>query len=354
MMGQLRICDIRNPYCPYTNRTDSSDNHCFSVNVGNPGYEVIAEDHPDHDMWLATVRGIDFDVVAKHSIIPELPFFIPGVRHGSGKLFKNFTPPFVCVSLSDVISAERLLSPASLHDWFGVPGETKIILLAYGRDKLIEDLWPRKQEVLAKLATLNFSAVTAINYSIWDNQPHAERLINQKRSLLTFEDWQNLGVPAIPHTYWYGKKDIEAWVVWINKNTEVKVVAVNLQTAKLRAVWDSSLRGLEDLAAHLERPVHFLVTGPSTPDRIRQLKSILPSFTLTNGRALRAASKSQLLLVKGGGIKENYVGNYDKSDLALVNSQIYHDMMALPYARPKERSRLLHQASTTPGYSVFE
>lgn len=328
-MTQLQLCNIRNPLCPYQDRIEADDNHCFNVQVGHPGYEVIAEDHPDHDMWLASVRGIGFDVTAKSCIIPDLPLFIPGVRRGSGKLFTNFSPEFICVALGDVLSADKLQTPKSLHKKFGVPETTKIILLAYGADRLIENLWPERIQIMGRLAELGFCAVTSVNYSVWDSHPHAERLINQKRNLLTFEDWQKFEVPAIPHIYWYSRKDIEAWAIWLNENTDVKVAAVNLQTARLKKVWRSSLNGLQYLVSQLERPIHFLVTGPSTLERIRQIQEVLPSMTLTNGYALRKAAMSHQLSITSGMINYKHIGDYDKSDLAAVNTGLYEELMKL-------------------------
>lgn len=299
------------------------------MEVGHPGYEVIAEDSPNHDLWLASVRGIGLlDVIAKSANIPDLPLYMPTVPRGSGKLFTGYTPEFICVTLGDVVSTDKLLTPKDLHKKFGVPSQTKIILLAYGADRLIENLWPRRKAIFRQLTELGFSAVTSVNYSIWDNQPHAERFINIKRGLLTFEDWQEIDVPVIPHIYWYGRKDMDAWVEWFNKNRVVKVAAINLQTIKNSPrVWARAIEDLQYFTLQLQHPIHYIVTGPSIPVRIEELKKLMPKMTLTNGYAMRMAAKGFQLSISDGTTHHEHLKDYDRSDIAVINTSLYGDIM---------------------------
>lgn len=335
-MGQLQLSDIPNSHCRFSHRLDDGDNHCNGMQMGRKGYDTIAEDSPDIDTWLASVRGIGLmDVVAQRIQLPVLPDFIPTVRRGSNKLFTQYQPEYVCVLLGEVVSAVKLEVAKDLNVRFGAPLGTKFILLGYGSDQLIENLWPERKAVFSELAKLGFVGVSSVNYSIWDEHPHAERLINIKRGLLTFEDWQQIGVPAIPHIYWSGYKDLDAWVEWLDKNPTVEVAAINLQTLKSDNAWATAIEQLTYFADKLTRSVHFLVTGPQKLSRIAQVKSIFPNMTLTNGYALRMAANGQLIKTDGTKSWAEF-SDSDRSGISKSNVRLYEQYMANTIKRPKQ------------------
>jgi len=296
--------------------------------MGRDGYEVIAEDSPNIDTWLASTRGIGLlDVVAKDASIPQLPNFIPTVRRGSGKLFTQYQPEYVGVLLRDVVSPVKLEVATNLNERTGAPIGTKFILMGYGSDELIENLWPHKEAIFEQLARLDWTAVTSVNYSIWDDQPHAERLINIKRGLLTYEDWQRIGVSAIPHIYWCGRKDLDAWAEWLSKNPLVATVAINLQTLGSQESWSRAMDDLTHFVGKLDRDIHFLITGPQKLARIQQLADIVPSMTLSNGYALRMAANGQQIETDG---VETFAGysTANRSGISASNTSIYERYVA--------------------------
>lgn len=342
-MGQLQLCNVANPHCLFRHRLEEHDNHCFEMRMGRDGYEVIAEDSPNIDMWLASTRGIGLlDVVAKDVSIPRLPNFIPTVRRGSGKLFTQYRPEYVGVLLRDVVSPVKLEVAKNLNERTGAPIGTKFVLLGYGSDQLIENLWPHKKAILEQLAVLDWAAVTSVNYSIWDDQPHAERLINIKRGLLTYEDWQDIGVPAIPHIYWYGRKDLDAWVEWLHKNPLIATVAINLQTLAAQDSWSKAMDDLTYFVSKLDRDIHFLITGPQKLARIEQLADIVPTMTLSNGYALRMAANGQLIKTDGVDTFAGY-STADRSGISVSNTSIYERYVAQTTQRSRSRMLTVRQ-----------
>ena len=329
-MGQLTILDNRAPHCPFVHRLEEHDNHCFSMGIEKPGYEVLAEDHPDIDEWLAVIRGIDLqNVRALPVMLPDFfnTDFIPTIRRGDSELLAAHKPKFVAIRLEDVVSRHELRVAKNL-DRFGLPKGTKPILQCYGSDTLIENLWPLRKEVFAQLAKLGFVAATSVNYSMWDDQPHAERLINIKRGLITFEDWQAAGVPAIPHIYWYGYKDLAAWAEWLRANPDVDVVAINLQTIRSQLEWDQAMRHLAYFVSILKgRPVHFLINGPSSLVRVHELNDLLPSFTLSNAYVTRTASAGQIISRQDDDAWTNY-SPLPRRDIFRSNSTLYEQYRA--------------------------
>lgn len=327
-MSQLTILDINAPHCPFKHRLDPGDNHCNSIGIEKPGYEVLSEDHPDFDEWLAVVRGIDLGNVRAADIpVPDFSDtgYIPTIRRGDGSLFEKYKPKYVGIRLQDVVSPQELRVPETLAR-FELPDGTLPILQCYGSDLLIENLWPYRREVFKRLTKLGFVAATSVNYSMWNDQPHAERLINVKRGLLTFEDWQNVGMPTIPHIYWHGHKDLDAWAAWLHDNPNVAVTAINLQTIRQNAEWDRTVEQLRYFVSKLSRPVHFLINGPATLHRIEQLREVFPSFTLSNAYASRMAAAGQLLRTEDDVILAGY-SSAVRSDIFRSNNQFYEQYL---------------------------
>jgi hypothetical protein len=291
------------------------------------GYETVGEDSPDFDKWIAEVRWVDInDVNAKDIALPTLPRYIPIIPSGSRQLFTDYRPPMVAVKLGDVVSTEKLLVADCLETRFGIPLGTKVILLCYGKDRLIENLWPRRHEIFSKLASLGFAGVAAVNYSVWDSQPHSERLINIKKSLLTYEDLQNIGIPAIPHIYWYGRVNLNAWLRWLDNNPTVGVIAINMQTLRKQQDWERALNDLRYFVTNLKRPIHFLITGPQTPLRVAEIKSVLPFLNMTNGYPVRKALASHRISIDAQRVVQEYTPS-NKSMLFQENVQQYEVML---------------------------
>lgn len=331
---QLGLWDSRSKDCPFGELLDEEDDHCYSFFHKKDGYEVIGEDHPEFGQWLADIRHVGFDVVAKPIPEQNLPLYIPVVRSGSQKLMDGVSYPVVAITLGDLFKGKELYSIGDIRSRFGISRNSKIILLCYGRDRFIEQIWAKRTETFSKIASLGFDLVTAVNYSVWFNQPHAERLINLKRSLLTFEDLQKLGVPAIPHVYWSGRKDLERWRDWISLNPNTTYLAINLQTERGDFVWKQTLEDLSFFVSILERPVHFFITGPSTPNRIQQLREILPSFSLANGHCARQAASSYLLSQENGNIKREY-SKLPKNEIMRKDIAFYFNAMSIELTNQK-------------------
>lgn len=323
----LRLHDQRRKDCIAAPLIEDDDFHCYSFDKSSNGYEVISEDSADVDEWMAEVRGLTFDNIKPYSTaLPELPSYIPTVTKGSHELFSRYRPHTVAVGLSDVVSEKQLRVCDSLKQRFGIPTGTNVLLLCYGKDKLIENIWPDRHRVFYELSKLGFAAVTGINYSIWDSDPHLERLINLKRSLITYNEWQRLSLSAIPHIYWYGYKDLDRLAEWLNCHPVVKTVAINLQTLKRNCDWHSAMKHLRYLLSRLEQNLHFLITGPQNLHRIRELCTILPSVTFNNSGAVNNAWSSRILILDET-VKKRAYSPQHKSALLKLNSEFYHSVI---------------------------
>lgn len=299
-----------NPSCPFRIHLDDYDTHCFSCFDDNLGYEVLAEDVVGHAGWLADIGGVEFDDIIPmttpnlllSSYVPVLP------KGGSKVLMSGIQPPIVSVFLKDIVSAKLHKFPSSLKERFGIGEETKVILFAYGKDKLIEDLWPKREVFYSEIKRLGFDLVTGINYSVWHSHPHEERLVNVKRSLVTFSEMQKRGIPAIPHIYWSGKKDFLRWAEWLNRYPRVRTVAIDLQTERKLKGWNEAVDELSKyLLPNLDHEIHFIITGPSAAMRILRLKELLADHLTISNKAVAIGSLAHQDLAKKGNSHDRYV-----------------------------------------------
>ena len=294
MGKQLSLNLDLSPVCPFRDFLDEDDCHCLGLGAQSGGYDFLDENDKRLGQWLADVRGVGLNnVIAQPSRLPGLPIYIPGITRGSynvmREIYKKRSIPIVAVTLGSILnmSKDKISVLPNVRESLGLEEGTKLVLLCYGRDYLIERIWPVRHEIYRQIKKSGFDLVTGINYSIWLDQPHAERLINLKRNLITFSEMQDYGLTAIPHIYWYGQRDIERISEWINQNP-INMIALNLQTLGGEAIWKKNLTELRTFYQKLSKPVHFLITGPTTLDRIEDLKLVLPSLSLTNSALLKA------------------------------------------------------------------
>ncbi len=316
---QLKITDVRRSDCPFGDRLEDDDFHCNAAGINARGYDLIGEDSDDFALRLAEVNGVDFDDIAiTNPINPSLPRYVPTIPNGSGKLFREYTPKYVAVSLSDVVSAKRLQVATDIHARLGVSKRTKVILLGFANDALLERAWPaaERHRIIDEFKKLDLHAIVPPDYSVWANQPHAERLINQKKSMIMYKEMIEAGLPAIPHITWHGRKDIDEHLRFLQRHPDIKAVAMDLQTIGPDSEWRQVVVDLAYFAASVGNDMQCLVAGPSVLSRIDQVIRILPNVTITNSAAAQKAVRKLLL---NDDLTSAPIYSVDKTDIMRTN-----------------------------------
>ena len=333
---QLKITDIRRPDCPFVHRLEDDDFNCDAGGINAKGYDLIGEDSDDFALRVAEVNGVDFDdITIETPVNPVLPRYLPTIPGGSGKLFREYTPEYVAVSLKDVVSAKELKVATDIHARLGVPKKTKVILEGYGKDALLELGWPAadRHRIIAEIARLDFHAVVPSDYSVWADQPHAERFINQKKSMIMYKELIEAGLPAIPHITWFGRKDIDEHLRFLHGHPDMKTVAMDLQTIGPESDWVQLLDDLSYFAASISSDTRCLITGPSVPSRIEQIIRILPNVTITNGAAAQNAVRSVLLAED---LTKSPMFDIEKTDIMRTNDYMITAVIDNAHAKKAE------------------
>jgi hypothetical protein len=150
------------------------------------------------------------------------------------------------------------------------------VLVGYGEDPLVEAFWTRRHadQLLSRMAELDFDLVMAPNYSLYGNYPRSEMLINLRRNLLIAAELHAAGVPAVPNLYGFRVEDYDRYLAWLADLGPDRpcAVAMNLQTFRTDADWEGmALPALTYLALTLPADLPVVITGPSRADRVRAL-----------------------------------------------------------------------------------
>jgi len=324
---QLKITDVKQADCPFTDRLEYGDFHCNAAGINARGYDLIGEDSDDFALRLAEVNGVDFDdITIVNPANPSMPRYVPTIPSGSGKLFTEYTPEYVAVSLKDVVSAKELRVAMDIHARLGISRRVKVIVLGFAKDALLERMWPTadRHRIISEIKKLNIHAIVSSDYSVWANQPHAERLINQKKSMIMYREMIEAGLPAIPHITWYGKKDIDEHLRFLERHPDVKVVAIDLQTVGPEADWQKVMTELAYFASKVSNDMQCLVAGPSVPSRIERIIRILPNATITNSAAAQKAVRKLLL---NDDLTSAPIYGVNKTDIMRTNDYIVQSVI---------------------------
>jgi hypothetical protein len=157
---QLGLFD-HNPNCPFVGLFEDGDDKCYSFPRKNDHYEVISEDRVDFGEWLSDIGGVLFDTVgAKDTPKIILPSFLPTVPGGGRNLDVGSSEEYIGITLGTIVSLKQLKVKTDIRTTLGLPPETKLILMSYGRDELIENTWPRRWEIYEELLKLGLDMVT--------------------------------------------------------------------------------------------------------------------------------------------------------------------------------------------------
>jgi hypothetical protein len=261
---------------------------------------------PELGLRLAECQGLGFNVVARPANLPELPPYVPCVSP-VGFIRGSLSSPAVAVPLDEVLSpkAQSTERGLKLRDRLGIGPETRLILIGFPNDQLLEHAWPRRHTIMRELADLRPDLATAFGYPVYENDTRLENLYNMKRSLLTYQLWQRYGVPAVPNISWFNGRDLDRWCDWLHSNTSVSMVAIDLQSVDTSRDWEFALSGLEYLGGNAPSTLSYFIYGVAKPDRVAVLTELIPRVHLSNQYPfMMAVQGHQTQLVDGHRVKK--------------------------------------------------
>ncbi|WP_313559201.1 DUF4417 domain-containing protein [Ruminiclostridium cellobioparum] len=165
-----------------------------------------------------------------------------------------------------------------VHSTLNLNRATNIILHFYVQDRTLEGFWNGRKEIYDKIKNENFKFIIAPNFSVYEDSPRIEHMINIRRSIIVYNELRKNGINAVPDVSWYEIKDLQKWVDLINRSG-IKLFAFSFQTVGLLKrstnAWKGYMLGLKYLCERISEDVGVIIVGLSGRGRIKEIMKII-------------------------------------------------------------------------------
>lgn len=255
---------------------------------GIPRADLLGRLDPDFGAALAEVRGLNLGLTrAIEQSLPPLPRFLAQVDGTA--VCSDLVRPTVAVAFG-ILRRRAGREPRShqtLTERLKVAPGTQVGLLLFAKDKVLEDLWRRRDRWIPTIADWRPGFVVAPDFSVWDGDPALGSQYNIVRSLRFFEALQRAGIPSIPHLYWGSQIQLDAWADWLRDNAP-PTIAMDLQ-CRGGAQFTRLLADLRSLRERLTSPTHLVVSGIGPSRDLARLIERWPDVTVTRNYVVEVA-----------------------------------------------------------------
>lgn len=283
--------------CPYKDRARA----CQDL-FGEPRYGGVNVVHPSrHDFvaQFAEVGGAAFEPIKAMPVeLPTFPRFTPRLyprRELEGELRGKF---YAIGADEAIIGRRQVLGTDEMREMMGLWSDQGLALMLFGKDKHLEEIWPRRHKIVEEIAECDYDFVGPPSYSALINHPPSEALRNLKRSLHFFALLQEAGVPTAPRLAWLSKADVHRAARWCENNPAVELIALDL-AIKHQAEWRRQVQLLRYFDEATGRRLRYLIHGPSAEGRLVELFSFMGRrLHLTGSRAISRPRESRLDFVR--------------------------------------------------------
>ncbi len=244
--------------------------------------------------------------------VPERPYLIP--------IHKCVTPA-------------RLEKRTDAHSNLGLPAQVPLVLGSHGRDLLLHRIWQTQAEERLRggnwwtdLAA-DYSVALAPDFSVWDDAPRAEHLLEMKRTLVCMRNMQDAGLVAFPNVFWdpwSSDRDLTRWRDWLEANRGVAAMSINYQVPHSKpSTWEASFakecEQLASLRGRLSWSPKLIAVGIAQPSEVRQLAETGLELYVANGRAYHEARSGKALVADGATVRTEMRPDADRCELLWAN-----------------------------------
>jgi hypothetical protein len=239
--------------------------------LGPAGPELLHPMRVDFETHFDAVGGPGFDDIAARPWKPlALPAHLPQVRALPRLRGERIERALVGVRLDEMFVGGHVRPADHLRERAGLPESTDIVLLLFGPDQLLEELWAVRESALTEIAEGGYALVLPPSYSLWEPRRRPNNLLSLRRSHLVYGELQQRGANAVPRLGWVEHTDVERWSVWLNSNPLVEVASLDLMTYQ-GPHFDRQVALLAEFDALTGERVHFVANGVRAPRRILAL-----------------------------------------------------------------------------------
>lgn len=272
--------------------------------------------------YLQSIGGVQITLSENRSI--ELPGHIPVLPDLMREPPKKSLIPVIGIHGGNMLSrnGEKITQRYLKNGFAGalnVDASTKGILQFYVKDRTLEGFWDKRKDLYDNLLKMNFKAIIAPNFSVYEDAPRMDHLFNIRRSTVTYNEMLDKGLDVIPDISWYSKADLDRWIIEINKNN-VKIIAFSFQVVdvelKASSYWKEYLLGFRYLCERIDPKVSVIIIGVTSPRRIKAV------FEAAGGRYISVLNQSAYIQSCRGMISENRQADKTIKRLELLERNI--------------------------------
>lgn len=177
----------------------------------------------------------------------------------------------------------------------------KGILEFYIKDRTLEGFWDKRHEIYPDIRDMDFSAVIAPNFSVYDDSSRMNHISNIKRSSIVYNEMIQEGINAVPDISWYNAKDLKRWVLAINKYN-IKLISFSFQVVgislKASTLWKQYLPGFRYLCKNIPEDVGIIIAGIVSKKRIKEVINAL------DGQKIYVLNQSSYIQSRRGTVSE--------------------------------------------------
>jgi hypothetical protein len=308
----------------------------------------------------ALLKNLDDNIKTNTSV--DLPYHIP-ILPDPLKVVPGELTRTVAVHAGNMFSrkGEHIFKKYLEKGYQGalnVPGYTKAVLEFYVRDKTLEGFWDKRRYIYPDLRKMEFKAVIAPNFSVYEDAPRIDHLYSMKRSKTVYNELLDAGINSIPDVSWYSRQDLDNWAEEITvKNIKLiafsfQVVDVKLKTAN---IWRCNLLGFRYLCQNIPEDVRIIIAGVVSPFRVSEV------ISAAGGRKIHVLNQSAFVQSRRGILSENRMSSPELTfdELFKRNLEYFNDLYYVMNTSSKV-SDLLSQSKESikeyflnPGRDVF-
>jgi hypothetical protein len=156
------------------------------------------------------------------------------------------------------------LTAVELRQFFRIIPDARIVLISVAQDHELEKMW---RDMLVRdlpgfLARLEIEHITSPNYSIPDDLPRTEGLVNIARIVKASDQLSRAGLSVIPHLNASHERQWRNWTSFLKEHDHLKFVAKEFQTglaSARKAKWHISK--LLEMQQRIGRGIHLCAVG---------------------------------------------------------------------------------------------
>lgn len=281
------------------------------------GLNALHRLHPELDDHLAEVGGPGYEsVIAQPVHRPAFPLIIPRIRPRRA-LRSELHGSYYAIGPDEAFAGRRaVLAADDLREILDIWGNQGLMLSLFGADELQEEIWLRREQVVAEIAAATYDFVLPPSFSAWSDRPPPDFIVAAKRSLEFFRLLQEAGVRTAPRLVWLSEHDAKRAARWCDANASVQLIALDLAIKQERE-WRGQLNLLGYFDALTGRRLIYLIHGPAADSRREALFSIVGSrLHLTGSRAIARPPE------RGRGFAEFSEDELAAAERALVRAEV--------------------------------